>query len=221
MSTNLNQNQNPATDRPALVYLADPMCSWCWGFSPVIEGIAEQYRDNARIRVLAGGLYPGATEPMSNQFKAAVREHWQHVNRRAGQPFDFGFFDRDRFVYDSEPPCRALVTVREHHPDLTLPMLRALHAAFYQENRDITDPAVLREVAAGIGLDRDEFAQAFESDAMRKRAQDDFDLARELGMRGLPTLLGYDQSAIVTITEGYCGLAEVKSDLDKWLAQVA
>src|SRR6056297_315962 len=117
MSTNPNQKRDAATDRPALVYLADPMCSWCWGFSPVIEQIVEQYGDEARIRVLAGGLYPGTTEPMTHHFKAAVREHWQHVNRRAGQPFDFGFFDRDRFVYDSEPPCRALVTVREHHPE--------------------------------------------------------------------------------------------------------
>ncbi|MDB5418474.1 MAG: dithiol-disulfide isomerase, partial [Phenylobacterium sp.] len=26
-------------DEPHLIYFADPMCSWCYGFSPVIEEI--------------------------------------------------------------------------------------------------------------------------------------------------------------------------------------
>ena len=26
-------------DEPHLIYFADPMCSWCYGFSPVIEDI--------------------------------------------------------------------------------------------------------------------------------------------------------------------------------------
>ncbi len=28
---------------PHLVYVADPMCSWCWGFSPVIDAIRERF----------------------------------------------------------------------------------------------------------------------------------------------------------------------------------
>ena len=24
------------------IYFADPMCSWCWGFAPVIEKIAAE-----------------------------------------------------------------------------------------------------------------------------------------------------------------------------------
>src|SRR3990167_5669901 len=25
-----------------LLYVMDPMCSWCWGFAPVLESLAEQ-----------------------------------------------------------------------------------------------------------------------------------------------------------------------------------
>ena len=28
-----------------LVYFADPMCSWCYGFSPVITALAERFED--------------------------------------------------------------------------------------------------------------------------------------------------------------------------------
>ena len=25
-----------------LLYVMDPMCSWCWGFAPVVAALAEQ-----------------------------------------------------------------------------------------------------------------------------------------------------------------------------------
>jgi len=38
-----------------LVYFADPMCSWCWGFAPAIEALAEVRGDTLPIiaRLLA------------------------------------------------------------------------------------------------------------------------------------------------------------------------
>ena len=42
--------------KPHLVYFADPMCSWCWGFSPVIEAISEQFGTSLPIRLIMGGL---------------------------------------------------------------------------------------------------------------------------------------------------------------------
>ena len=46
-----------------LIYVADPMCSWCWGFSPVIDRITPMLRDRAAIRVLPGGDYGFAFNP--------------------------------------------------------------------------------------------------------------------------------------------------------------
>ena len=34
-----------------LLYVMDPMCSWCWGFAPVLESLAEQ--------AAAAGVPPG------------------------------------------------------------------------------------------------------------------------------------------------------------------
>src|SRR3712207_8936900 len=51
------------------------------------------------------------------------RSHWEHVAELTGQPFEFAFFDRQGFVYDTEPACRAVATVREQRPELALPYL--------------------------------------------------------------------------------------------------
>ena len=40
-----------------LLYVMDPMCSWCWGFAPVVETLAAQAnRAGIELQVVVGGL---------------------------------------------------------------------------------------------------------------------------------------------------------------------
>jgi len=204
-------------EKPVLLYIADPMCSWCWGFSPVIQEIQEQFGDACQVRLIAGGLYPGTQEAMGEGFRSTVREHWQHVNERTGQPFDFDFFERERFVYNTEPPCRALVAARHLKPGAELDLLARLHAAFYRDNRDITETSTIMAVAEEAGLDPAAFREAFESEAIKNETVEDFNLAQELGMLGLPTLLGYDGGDIKVMTEGYRSWPAVRARIDGML----
>jgi len=96
---------------PHLIYFADPMCSWCWGFAPVIDAIRERFGRDLPIRLIMGGLRPGTTKPMTEAAKRTTREHWEHVHEASGQPFDFTFFEREGFVYDTEPAAKAVVVV--------------------------------------------------------------------------------------------------------------
>lgn len=128
----------PEDDRMHLVYFADPMCSWCWGFSPVIEAIRERYGESLPARLVMGGLRPGTRVPMDDASKASARSHWEHVHAASDQPFDFGFFGRKGFVYDTEPASRAVVLARRGGQARGFAYLRRVHAAFYAEDRDVT-----------------------------------------------------------------------------------
>ncbi len=97
---------------PHLIYFADPMCSWCWGFSPVIDAVRAEFGSSMPIRLVLGGLRPGTTEPLTSTSKREIREHWEHVHEASNQPFDFHFFEREGFIYDTEPASRAAVTAR-------------------------------------------------------------------------------------------------------------
>ena len=39
-------------DGPPLIYFADPMCSWCYGVSPVIEESRRIYGNALPVRVV-------------------------------------------------------------------------------------------------------------------------------------------------------------------------
>ncbi len=62
-----------------LIYVGDPMCSWCWGFAPVKRRIEEQCQGRAEVSLVVGGLRPFTTEPQDDQRKTFLREHWQEI----------------------------------------------------------------------------------------------------------------------------------------------
>lgn len=104
-----------------------------------------------------GGLRVGNTQPMHHNDRAYIRDAWTRVSDASGQPFDFTFFERETFTYDTEPACRAVVTMRRTSPGKALAFLAQVSAAFYAANRDTTDIEVLCDIAAEAGTERDAF----------------------------------------------------------------
>ena len=200
-----------------ILFVADPMCSWCWGFSPVIAAIDEATRDRAAITLVVGGLRPGTTESMDDAMKATIRHHWEEVGRASGQPFSFDFFGRDGFVYDTEPACRAAVTVRQLEPEATLPYFAALHRAFYVDGEDTTDPATLGRLAEEFGVDAEAFAEAFASDELARATAEDFQFSRHLGVSGFPTVVVNDRQGYALLTVGFRPFEALQPDLEAWL----
>jgi len=204
---------------PNLLYVADPMCSWCWGFSPVIGAITERFGDALPIRLMMGGLRPGTTKLLDEAGKRMIREHWEHVHEASGQPFDVHFFDRDRFVYDTEPASNAVVVARRSGMEQALAYLRLVHAAFYAENRDVTNADVLANLAAEIGLDREEFVKAIQSEKAKQETWADFAIAQRAGITGFPTLLAGlgDAAEYAIVTRGYQPADRIVPVLERWM----
>lgn len=202
-----------------IIAVVDPMCSWCWGFSPVLTEMASEYGARVPVSVLVGGLRPLTREPMDETMKAEIRHHWEDVNKASGQPFDFSFFDRNGFVYDTEPACRAVVTVRTVKPEAVLSYLAALHRAFYQENIDITDGGNLEELAGNEGVDPNAFSEIFSSRRMIDDTAADFQRSHALGVRGFPTVILRTGEKLVLLCAGFRPFDDLKPALDEWIAE--
>ena len=214
-----NQQTPPPEAAPKhLLYVADPMCSWCYGFAPVIDGLAEHFGERLPIRLLMGGLRAGNTRPMTEADKGTIAGHWRKVAERTGQPFDFGLFEREGWIYDTEPACRAVVTMRILNPRRALGYKARVQRAFYAENRDTTKAAVLADVAAEAGVDREIFFAEMTSAEARNATFRDFLTAQDSGIRGFPTLLAGDGTGnYLTITNGYRPLEGMADALERWL----
>ena len=201
---------------PILWYFADPMCSWCWGFTPVIEALRDEYHDRMKIALVLGGLRHD-TAPMTATQRDDTLHHWRAVQARTGQTFRFDNALPEGFVYDTEPACRAVATAGGIEPSLTFPLFKAIQEAFYSGGRDVTQPGVLAELAAGLGVDGKTFVRDFESDAARARTQAHFRQARQAGVRGFPTLIMQQDAQLHPVCNGWQALDTVRAAIDRCL----
>lgn len=201
-----------------LIYVGDPMCSWCYGFAPTKRKLEEQCQGRAALTLVVGGLHTDWTEPQDAARKQFLDEHWREIGERSGQPFKFDILERDDFVYNTEAACRAAVTAREMAGNATaLNFFTHLQSAFYAENQDVTQEAVLIDLAAGFGLDKAEFSKLLPSDDMKQKTQQDFEFAHRLGVSGFPTVVVNDQNGYAYLTVGYQPYENLEPIIEAWL----
>ncbi|WP_187260714.1 DsbA family protein [Pontibacter beigongshangensis] len=205
--------KNDLLDSPHLIYVMDPMCTWCYGFAPVIKRLHEEYQDKLKLKVVVGGLRPGATTPLQADTPDNVQQHWHEVAETSGQPFNFDFFEREGFVYDTEPACRAIVAIRYLAPEHELEMASEIQQAFYKLNQDVTNPAVLAAIASHFGVQEETFLENFQDPLLIEKTQQDFLIARQLRAIAFPSLYLLNDKRISLISRGYKKYEAVNSRL--------
>ncbi|RZA32954.1 MAG: DsbA family protein [Lysobacteraceae bacterium] len=211
-----------------LVYVGDPMCSWCYGFGKELTALMELHPELG-LDIVVGGVRAGATDILDDAGKAFRLGHWQRVQASSGLPFERdAFVARQNFVYDTEPVCRAVVAARRLVPDADLlGVFRALQHAFYAEGLDTTDGHVLSAVAsatlrqAGHPVDATAFYVTWQAAATIADTRADFAKARALGVRSFPALLLDTGAGLLEVSGGYAQVPALETRLRALLAQHA
>jgi putative protein-disulfide isomerase len=209
-------------DDPHLIYFSDPMCSWCYGFSPVVEAIRRAFGRGLPLRIVMGGLRPGTETPMTDAARAEIIGHWTHVQEASGLPFDASVL-REGFVYDTDPAARAVVVVRREDPEVAVEYLVRAQRAFYAEARDVTSGEVLADLAAELGLDRAQFLEQWGSEDAKQETWRDYAISQRAGVTGFPTLVaGPNHEGVYgVVIRGYAPPDQVVAVLKDWIDRIA
>lgn len=172
-----------------LYYVGDPMCSWCWGFQPVIEEVTNMLPNNINLRYVMGGLAKDSDEPMPDQMREYIEGQWRAVAERTGAEFNWGFWtecDPRRSTY---PACRAVLAAAAQHPAYGPTMYNRIQQAYYLEARNPSDLNTLTDIAESLSLDAELFAQDIVSPEIEEKLQEDFALRRSLHADQFPSLI--------------------------------
>lgn len=203
-----------------LIYIADPMCSWCYGFGKEMSALAQRHPELS-IEIIAGGLRPGGTEKLDDAGKRFRLTHWARVEAASGLPFNReGFLARQDFIYNTEPICRAFVAARRLAPQVDLlSVFRALQRGFYVDAVDTTDGPTLSLLAAsalteaGHAIDAATFHQAWTAADTIAATSADFIRARGYGVNSFPALLLEQDGHVQTLSGGYASVDELERSL--------
>jgi putative protein-disulfide isomerase len=201
---------------PRLYYFADPMCSWCYGFAPEMDQLMSEYAGKLDIRLVMGGLRPGKlAQTMTPAIGRVIKHHWHEVGKASGQAFDMAFFEREGFVYDTEPAAKAVIVIEQLAPQFAYEYYHAIQHGFYAENRDITKIEILSEYAVKYGVSGDDFATAFANPESHEQTWAQFQFSAQLGVRGFPCLIHERNATYTLVTRGYQKLAALRPVLEQ------
>jgi len=197
-----------------IVAILDPMCSWCWGFEPVLQKLRDELSDEVEFSLIMGGLRNSGEQVWDDVFKTYLSRHWMSVEEKTAQEFSLGLLDKEAFDYDTEPACRAVVTMRTLDKTKQFSFLTALQGAFYLKGEDITQPDIIADIAGAEGVDRSEFIALFVSDKMKEETKADVYKARSMGANVFPSIVLIDEEGHLCVIKGYKAYEEIKRLLD-------
>ena len=205
-----------AQTKPTLIYFGDPMCSWCYGFSPEFDKAINILDQKVDVQLIMGGLRPYNRETMKD-LSGFLEGHWKEVHERSLQPFQYGILKKENIYYDTEPSCRAVVTVRQIKPEIEFAFFKAVQTSFYFKNNDPNLTETFAELAGTFNLDINEFRQLFDSEAMKNKVRQDFEYSAEMGVRGFPTVLLQKGEELYLLSNGYVKAENIVEKVDRVL----
>jgi putative protein-disulfide isomerase len=197
-----------------LIYVHDPMCSWCWGFEPTRKIIFETVGERMQIRRMVGGLAPDSDQPMPESMRLMLQQTWQSIEQTIpGTRFNHAFWDECSPRRSTYPANRAVIAAREQGECFDPIMTARIQQAYYLEAKNPSDNSVLVDLAADIGLDVDRFSERLESDALQQQLLVEIESTRAMGINSFPSLAVHRDGILRHIGLSY-------TDPDAMLSQI-
>ncbi|WP_407671589.1 DsbA family protein [Paenibacillus guangzhouensis] len=177
-----------------LYYVTDPICSHCWALEPVLRRFKEQYGHYFNFHTVMGGLLEKwSDEPVDPRNgisgPADVFGHWREVGEYSRMPID-GSLMLNNPVQSSFPPSRVFKVIQKNNNDaLAYDYLRRSREALFVFNRNIAEESIMIDIVNQLGLDGEAIVRDAEHQSGQQLLNEDFSLARRLGVRGFPTIV--------------------------------
>ena len=222
-----NSETNSENEKPSLIYIHDPMCSWCWGFRPALDellnslGVANKdIHGDINIVRLVGGLAPDSDEPMPEEMKQHLSAIWRTIQQHVpGTEFNFDFWTECAPRRSTYPACRAVIAARNQGIENDDKMTLAIQQAYYLGAKNPSDNDVLVELAREIGLNKDVFKEDLVSDGVNQTLNDEINFSRRMGVQGFPSLMLMTSKGANLITVDHNNPASMQQQIERCLAE--
>ncbi len=214
--------------KPVIIYCYDAYCGWCYGFSPVIKRIAEEYKDQFDFEVLSGGMIL-PEEPRHIAVTADyIREAYKRVEELTGIQFGEDYLwhifnaDKSDWFPNSEKPAIAMCIFKEYYPHLQVQFAADLQYALHYEGRDLTDDEAYRHLLIQYHIPEEAFYSKLHSDEYKEKAYYEFALCNQLKVTGFPAaFVQVGETKFYMIARGFADYDTMKLRVENVLKDIS
>lgn len=190
-----------------IIYLFDPLCSWCYGFGRHIQAFAAKHTDKIKFTVISGGMVTGErVGPLAN-IASSINDSLPRLEQLTGTHFGTAFLmdlnGAGKTIMDSTPPTKAFVILKEQFPEQQLALAHALQNMFYQNGFDFNQKANYQALCEEFGMDYNVFEEKFDSVAYQLATKDEFKEAARYGVSSYPTVVLRHRDQYFMLAHGF------------------
>lgn len=181
--------------QPSVYYCYDAYCGWCYGFSPVMKKLAEEWKQQIGFEVLSGGMIPKEMARPVSAIAGYIKEAYKTVEERTGIRFGPDYLwhifnpELSDWIQYSDKAAAALCIFKEIHPDRQVEFAADLQYALHFEGRDLTDDEAYRHLLYKYGIPEESFYPLLNSEAYLEKARYEYALCKQLQVTGFPQVL--------------------------------
>jgi putative protein-disulfide isomerase len=213
-------------EKPVLIYCYDAWCGWCYGFSPVIKKIAEEYKDLLDEDVLSGGMILPEKPTHIGLAAGYISNAYRNVEELTGIKFGSDYLwhinnpgDSDWYP-NSEKPAIAMCIFKEFYPGRSVEFAADLQYALHYEGRDLTDDEAYLHLLEKYSIQPEIFYEKLASEEYKEMAYYEFSLMKQLQVTGYPCVfIQTGDLKFIMVARGYTDYDTLKERIDKVLGE--
>lgn len=217
-SFSIHENKK-VMEKPKVIYVYDPMCGWCYGFSPVIKDVENELKGNFDFEILSGGMVIGDREGPIGDFADYILSAYKRVESTTGIKFGEPYLEllkKKEYFTSSLKPSIALSYVKEIKPEIAISFAHDMQRLFYFDGKLLHLIESYLPLIEKYTLDKEAFFNALSSDEFKNKAFSDFNTSRQLGVSGFPTVLVLKNGKYQVISSGYTSKKELIKALERF-----
>jgi 2-hydroxychromene-2-carboxylate isomerase len=155
-----------------------------------IDAVAAKYGRKVHWHpVLLGVIFQATgSRPPADGTSSKAKYMW-HDFHRSARFMGIPYTPPTRFPLPTQNAARAFYWLHDQDCALARRFAHATYRALFVDDRDISAPETVLEIAAGLGVDRSNLAAALQSPEIKARLKDEVDAALAAGVFGSPHVI--------------------------------
>ncbi len=206
--------------KPKIYYVYDPLCGWCFAYAPIMEKLANEFKDQVEFVVVPGGMIVGENvrpiREIAPYLLQAIPSLEEVSGVKMGEPY-IAMLKEGSYIASSYRPSLAMVVFKSFNTGRDVEYAHKVQQSYFIEAKDIMGDSLYIDLAREFDVSAEEFMKRMSDTAYQTKTQEHFDFASYLNTKGFPSLVGKSGDTYQKITYGYLPEEESRKKINKFL----
>jgi len=209
-------------EKAKLLYFYDPLCGWCFGFSPVIKQLEKEFQEQIAFEAISGGMVLGDRVKPLSEMKDYLKEAMPRLEEMTGVKFGkpyLDILDEGSLMLDSELPCIAMTVFKSMTSKSNIEFASALQSNLYEKGINLNEIDNYKELAEKFDLPWEVFKEKMQAPEYKEKTYQEFQMGQQMGINGFPSVVLSIGNQGYLIARGYRPESEMKAVIAEILAK--